>query len=926
MNSKIARLTMATLLAVISIGGHAATGDPVDWYLTVTFDNWTSQSSTQFVESGTAGVYTIDNFTTTGSFNFGVRNSSWGTQYGWVENVTAVGQDFSIANTGACNGWASIPAGTYDVTVNLTAFTIRFDTHDDSGGGSSVSDGFVRGADISWCTEMEADGVKFYNAAGVETDIFALMKEIGMTAIRLRVWVNPSTYGYGAWCDKADVVAKAKRAAAQGLDLMIDFHYSDFFADPVRQTKPVDWSSYNNTTNVSAAIRTHTLDVLNALKAEGITPKWVQVGNETRLGMVWSVGKISNGDFSNYVTLSNAGYAAVKEVFPNAIVIVHLNNAYDYHLISWFNSFASAGGNFDMIGVSHYPDYDNWNSSSASHASNPTAASNIATLASTFGKKVMVVETGFESSSPALAKTVMQDLFDRVTAIDDCAGIFYWEPEVYGDWKPSYYNTVGWNAYSMGAFTSTGKPSQTLEPFMTQTSQSPDVLALFDAAGENILGYLNATSDGVYSGTITADVDYLTFQVVDEYNNVWYRTVADDRWTLTTDAGGYMFWLDEAASYSITVDLTTGTWSFERVAADTDFWYLYSFDNSWEFDKPFTQSETDSDVFTLENFTVTSDNLDAYGGLSFRIIAANWAEAYSYGATITATGTYELSASGTSGVWENIYATVFQPGVPYTLTWNRSTHEFTIASGISELVLDSDAAIAPAHSAGYYNLTLNHWFKGGKWNMVCLPISLSEEALIDHFGEGVKLAKFSGAIRTTHTNGSGAPRRQSANIATGTAEFTTCTDEGMAANTPYLLQPTQDVQSLEIDNIWVEASQPATVTQGYYSLVGTDVATTATAGNYFTDDEGEFTRAAGGENIPAMSAYFTGANGSSLENEGLSISIDNIVTGIDSIITPTEVADNRVYNMQGQCMGTTLNALPQGIYIVNHRKVIVGRR
>jgi hypothetical protein len=75
-----------------------------------------------------------------------------------------------------------------------------------------------------------------------------------------------------------------------------------------------------------------------------------------------------------------------------------------------------------------------------------------------------------------------------------------------------------------------------------------------------------------------------------------------------------------------------------------------------------------------------------------------------------------------------------------------------------------------------------------------------------------------------------------------------------------------------------------------------------------------------------MRAYFTGTNGSSLENEGLSISIDNIDTGIDSIITPTEVADNRVYNMQGQCMGTTLNALPQGIYIVNHRKVIVGRR
>ena len=84
---------------------------------------------------------------------------------------------------------------------------------------------FVRGADICWCTEMEADGRMFYNSSGAQRDIFALMKEIGMTAIRLRVWVNPAQFGYGAWCDKADVLNKARRAHAQGLDLMIDFHY-----------------------------------------------------------------------------------------------------------------------------------------------------------------------------------------------------------------------------------------------------------------------------------------------------------------------------------------------------------------------------------------------------------------------------------------------------------------------------------------------------------------------------------------------------------------------------------------------------------------------------------------------------------------------------------------------------------------------------
>ena len=126
---------------------------------------------------------------------------------------------------------------------------------------------FARGADISWCTEMEAAGRKFRNASGTETDIFVLMKEIGMTAIRLRVWVNPEQYGYGAWSDKADVIAKAKRAHEQGLDLMIDFHYSDFFTDPGTQTMPKDWAG-KSATEVRSALASHTKEVLQALKDE----------------------------------------------------------------------------------------------------------------------------------------------------------------------------------------------------------------------------------------------------------------------------------------------------------------------------------------------------------------------------------------------------------------------------------------------------------------------------------------------------------------------------------------------------------------------------------------------------------------------------------------------------------------------------------
>ena len=191
---------------------------------------------------------------------------------------------------------------------------------------------FARGADISWCTEMEADGQKFYNADGIETDIFALMKEIGMSAIRLRVWVNPTKYGYGAWCDKADVIVKAKRAHEQGLDLMIDFHYSDFFADPDRQDTPLEWKDYD-LEQLKTAVADHTKDVLQALKDEGIEPKWVQVGNETNGGMMWENGQIDwnksgKARYANYVSLSNAGYDAVKEILPDAYVIVHIADAF----------------------------------------------------------------------------------------------------------------------------------------------------------------------------------------------------------------------------------------------------------------------------------------------------------------------------------------------------------------------------------------------------------------------------------------------------------------------------------------------------------------------------------------------------------------------------------------------------------------------
>lgn len=182
---------------------------------------------------------------------------------------------------------------------------------------------FAKGADISWVTEMEAAGRRFYNASGTQTECFALMKGLGMNSIRLRVFVNPSD----GWCNQADVVAKAKRAAALGLRVMIDFHYSDVWADPGHQTKPSAWTDFS-VADLKTALSAHTKDVLNALKSAGVTPEWVQVGNETSDGFLWETCRASK-NMANYAALTEAGYEAVKSVFPDAKVIVHIDNGWD---------------------------------------------------------------------------------------------------------------------------------------------------------------------------------------------------------------------------------------------------------------------------------------------------------------------------------------------------------------------------------------------------------------------------------------------------------------------------------------------------------------------------------------------------------------------------------------------------------------------
>ncbi|MFO7369770.1 MAG: glycosyl hydrolase 53 family protein [Bacteroidales bacterium] len=316
----------------------------------------------------------------------------------------------------------------------------------DPGNGTDTTAWFAKGADVSWITEMEAGGIKFYDANGSQTECMTLLKKTGMNAIRLRVWVNPAD----GWCNKTDLLVKAKRAHDLDMRLMIDFHYSDWWADPGKQNKPAAWADipFNE---LCSAVADHTTEVLTALKNWNITPEWVQVGNETGNGMLWDEGKASE-NMAQYAALNNAGYDAVKAVFPDARVIVHLQNGQTNSLYRWlFDGLKNNGGKWDVIGMSLYPEPGNW------LEFNNNIIGNINDMVRRYGSEVMICEVGMSWNEAVTAELFLSDLINRTKAIPNkqCLGVFYWEPQAYN----------GWKAYTKGAFDDSGKPTVALDAF-----------------------------------------------------------------------------------------------------------------------------------------------------------------------------------------------------------------------------------------------------------------------------------------------------------------------------------------------------------------------------------------------------------------------------------------------------------------------------
>lgn len=214
----------------------------------------------------------------------------------------------------------------------------------------------IIGADISFLPQLEDQGEKF-NLDGKQENAIGILREEGFNWIRLRIFVNPaadSGYSPGkGYCDLANTEKMALRLKAENMKFLLDFHYSDFWADPGKQFKPAAWKNLPFPDLVKA-LHDYTKSVMLALKAQGTAPDMVQIGNEITHGILWPDGNFTHPD--SLAALLKAGIEAVKEVSPSTKIMLHIDRGgQNAGSILFLNAMISRGVQFDVIGESYYP-------------------------------------------------------------------------------------------------------------------------------------------------------------------------------------------------------------------------------------------------------------------------------------------------------------------------------------------------------------------------------------------------------------------------------------------------------------------------------------------------------------------------------------------------------------------------------------------
>ena len=313
---------------------------------------------------------------------------------------------------------------------------------------------FIKGMDLSSLLEVERCGGTFYDE-GQQIDAMELMKRYDVDTIRIRLWNDPKSpegksYGAGA-NDLSEVIALGKRVTEAGLGVLLNFHYSDFWADPGKQFKPKAWEGMS-VEELEQAVYDFTESSLTAILEAGVNVTLIQVGNELSNGLLWPEGQVPN--YENIARFVSAGIRACRKVKASIPLMIHLDNGGNNELYRrWFDHYVELGEDFDYIGMSYYPFW---------HGDLASLEYNMNDVAKRYGKEIIIAEVsmgytmedykdyekledkdrkGYATRQELVEKieypmTVqgqkdfMADFLNRVKNVcdDKGAGFFWWEP------------------------------------------------------------------------------------------------------------------------------------------------------------------------------------------------------------------------------------------------------------------------------------------------------------------------------------------------------------------------------------------------------------------------------------------------------------------------------------------------------------------
>ena len=495
--------------------------------------------------------------------------------------------------------------------------------------GAKDTSGFIRGVDVSSLAMLEELGAKYYQN-GVKGDALSIMQSAGANYVRLKLWVDPydtngNAYG-GGDNDYSTTLALAKRAKSLGMKVLIDFHLSDFWADPGDQRKPKAWEDLSFS-ELNTALYDYMKTTLDDFAKDGIIPEMVQVGNEISSGILYDDGLIENSDFSKLADLLESAISGVRaSSASNTKIILHLDQGGQNSLYTWFfgGLFAESPDlDFDVFGLSYYPMW---------HGTMDGLQYNLNYLATTYGKEVCIVETAYawttedgddeyNAFSPADAITCgyeatpdgqAQFFYDLESIIlnvpdDKGMGFFYWEPE----WIPvkgGTYATEAGAAYKNDTVSSGNTwDNMTLFDFSGNALSSMKILS---QPTENLMSNISFEADNTTSASpsgwnIWLDSATNSGTVKTEYGNAY-----DGNFKLT-------FWDDEdysCSAYQTFSNIPNGTYQFSIWAmtnGDQETLQLYAKNYGGdELNTSIITSDINWNIFTIDNIVVTDNKLE----------------------------------------------------------------------------------------------------------------------------------------------------------------------------------------------------------------------------------------------------------------------------------------------------------------------------